>query len=120
MGMLIMGHLVLPAATGLNGWHAINGSASYRKIKSRQKRIIKAVFTRYSRTFHTWRVLVMLEPYAVKVACTVLRGEGSRETPNLPGVARGFECWLQNYHLRESRYHFLINRLQPSGNTRIL
>jgi len=28
----------------------------------------------------------MLEPYAVKVACTVLRGERSREAPDLPGV----------------------------------
>jgi len=28
---------------------------------------------------------VMLEPYAVKVARTVLRGEGGREAPDLPG-----------------------------------
>ncbi len=32
----------------------------------------------------------MLEPYAVKVACTVLRGERSREAPDLPG------CGLSN------------------------
>jgi len=81
-----MGHLVWPAATGLNGWHSLNGSAGYRKIKSLQKRIVKAVFTRYSRTFRTQRVFVRLEPYAVKVACTVLRGEGSREAPDLPEV----------------------------------
>jgi hypothetical protein len=30
----------------------------------------------------------MLEPYAVKVACTVLRGERSREAPDLPGGAK--------------------------------
>lgn len=49
-----MGHLVWPAATGLNGWHSLNGSAGYRKIKvPANKRIVKAVFTRYSRTFHT-------------------------------------------------------------------
>jgi len=82
--MFIMGNLVLQAATGLNGWHFLNGSAGYRKIKSLQKRIVKAVFTRYSRTFRTQRVFVRLEPYAVKVACTVLKGEGSREAPDLP------------------------------------
>ena len=32
------------------------------------------------------RMLVMLEPYAVKVACTVLRGEESRETLDLLGL----------------------------------
>ncbi len=41
----------------------------------------------------------MLEPYAVKVACTVLRGERSRETPDLLGGEKIVISLLRWYFL---------------------
>ena len=40
----------------------------------------------------------MLEPYTVKVVRTVLRGEGGRESPDLPGLRHEvacFYCWTR-------------------------
>lgn len=37
----------------------------------------------------------MLEPYAGKLACTVLRGGGGRKTSNLPGAGK-YDVVLEN------------------------
>ena len=55
---------------------------------------------------------VMLEPSAAKVACPVLRGEGSRKTPDLPGCRTPREESILNIReiAKNNSNYYEINR----------
>jgi hypothetical protein len=85
-----MSSSALQASSGLTTmtWHGINWAGCYRRVRSLQRRIVQAVqagnIHLHRRVLHG--ALVMLERSAVKVARCVLRGERSREAPDLPGA----------------------------------
>ena len=86
-----MSSIVLQASSGLTtaAWHGIDWAGCSRRVRSLQRRIVQAVQRVHQSTQLHHRVLhgalVMLERSAVKVARCVLRGERSREAPDLPG-----------------------------------
>jgi len=87
-----MSSTVLQASSGLlrPAWHGIDWAGCYRRVRSLQRRIVQTVQRQLPpRVPHG--ALVRLERSAVKVARCVLRGERSREAPDLPGAGKTSE-----------------------------
>lgn len=87
--ILKMGKQLMASASALinaaNPWQSIDWQRAQRTVRNLQIRIAKAVKVQLLGC--PIRVSFrMLEPCAVKVACTVLRGEWSRKAPDLPDV----------------------------------
>jgi RNA-directed DNA polymerase len=86
--MFIMGNFVLQAATGLSGWHSINWSACRRKIKSLQRRLVKAVQAGH------WRKVKRLSYLRVKsfaARALAVRRVTENSGKRTPGIDR--EIW---------------------------
>jgi hypothetical protein len=82
-----MSSIPLQASSGLTttAWHGSDWVGCYRRVRSLQRRIVQAVQAVYLQRRVLHGALVMLERSAAKVARCVLRGERSREAPDLPG-----------------------------------
>ena len=70
-------------------WDTVNWRQAQRIVRNLRQRIFRA-------TQAIWEVSGLLEPCAVKVASTILRGRGRSNAPPLPGQEVTIGCeWPQ-------------------------